>query len=133
LDPHPAPNPKPPATILLVEDDSMVRRWETTVLQRAGFRILEAADGEEALQILSEEPGDSPQLVITDLELPTISGADLALQLELLRPAARILFTSGYPDDALPEPIHSLKTRFAFFRKPFSPPHFLEMVRSLLA
>jgi two-component system cell cycle sensor histidine kinase/response regulator CckA len=123
----------PILTILLVEDDSMVRRWETTVLQRAGFRILEAADGDEAIEILSAEPHNSPDLVITDLELPKISGAELALKLAELRPSTRILFTSGYPDDALPEVIKALKTRFAFFRKPFSPPHFLEMVRSLLA
>ena len=110
-----------------------MRKWEATVLQRAGFRILEAADGEEALQILSTESPDSPALVIADLELPNLSGAELALQLEKIRPASRILFTSGYPDDALPAPIQSLGIPFAFFRKPFSPPHFLEMVRSLLS
>ncbi len=111
----------------------MVRRWELTVLQRAGFRVLEAADGEEALQLVHADASNELHLIITDLELPKISGSELALQLQSLRPSARILFTSGYPDDAVETPHASSTTQFAFFRKPFSPPSFLEMVHSLLA
>ncbi len=128
---HTPLTPPAPATILLVEDDQMVRRWEVTVLKRSGYHVLEATDGEQALQLLAEHIDTSVRLIITDLEMPKICGAELVRQTETLYPHARILFTSGYSDDAL-QGVRP-KNAFAFIRKPFAPAAFLDAVSALLA
>ncbi len=87
-------------TILLVEDDPGVRRLAERDLEGAGYVVLPASDGAEALRILASHPG-SVELIVTDVIMPTMGGRELARHAAESRPRTRVLFTSGYPGDAL--------------------------------
>lgn len=102
------------ATILLVEDEEMVRYVARSVLQRAGHTVLPAGDGEEALAIAARHP-DSIDLVLTDVTMPGISGPQLAGRLLADRPGLKVLFMSGYAGEA------SGVSAEQFLEKPFSP------------
>ncbi len=86
-------------TILLVEDEAGVRQLATRVLARAGFEVIAAASGEEALSLSAAYAG-RVDLLLTDLVMPGISGRTTAERLHVERPAMRILFMSGYSDEA---------------------------------
>ncbi len=87
-------------TILVVEDDEMVRKLAQKILERAGFRVLEAANGREALVLVDNE--ETPvDLLLTDVVLPGMNGRELAERLSSIRPSMKVVFTSGYTDDAL--------------------------------
>jgi two-component system, cell cycle sensor histidine kinase and response regulator CckA len=117
-------------TILLVEDEAPVRTLVRRVLERAGYRVLEAADGEEAFGICARFEG-AIDLVLTDVIMPGISGPDVAAGAELLRPEARILYMSGYTDDALSE--HGVAGgELRLLQKPFSSDVLLARVRKVL-
>jgi two-component system, cell cycle sensor histidine kinase and response regulator CckA len=113
-------------TILLVEDEENVRRVTGRLLERLGFRVLLASSAEEALE-LYEGKGVRPDLVLTDVVMPGLTGIQLAERLRTLDPTLPILFTSGYtsrelgrtPDDP-PSP---------FLPKPFSIDDLAHMVR----
>jgi CheY-like chemotaxis protein len=85
-------------TILLVEDDYMVRIVTMHTLQHAGYRVVEAASGEDALEVWKRQ-GDTIDLVFTDLEMPGLNGADVAEILEKKRPGLKVLFTSGFGNE----------------------------------
>ena len=87
-------------TILLVEDESAVRDLVATALQDRGYRLLTAADAEEALQLERVHPG-TIDLLITDVVMHGMRGPELARRLRERRPELPVLFMSGYPDDAL--------------------------------
>jgi PAS domain S-box-containing protein len=86
-------------TVLVVEDDPDVRAFAVTVLRDLGYRVLEAPDGAAALRILPEEP--SVDLLFTDVVMPGPSGYEVARQARAMRPALKVLFTSGYTADVL--------------------------------
>jgi two-component system, cell cycle sensor histidine kinase and response regulator CckA len=117
-------------TILLVEDEPIVRSLTRELLEEAGYRILFASDGTEAMQqaVAIDEP---IHLVITDVVMPEMSGPELANRLRKLRPETRVLYMSGYTDDeilcrkGLPE-------NSAFIQKPFTPEQFSRKVRETL-
>jgi signal transduction histidine kinase len=100
-----APRSKPPLatgneTILLVEDDRALRRLARTVLQRHGYRVLEAASGVEALPVWEQHSAEI-QLVLTDMVMPGgVSGRELGEQLRARKPELKIIYTSGYSPDA---------------------------------
>jgi CheY-like chemotaxis protein len=87
-------------TILLVEDDELVRQMASDILKTVGYTILEAQHGGEALSICKQhqEPLD---LILTDVVMPQMSGRELAERVALIRPKARVLYMSGYTDDAI--------------------------------
>ena len=87
-------------TILVVEDDEVVRQLVTRILQSGGYRMLEASDGSNALQICQQCEGQI-ELVLTDLVMPQMSGPALTEKLQELYPGIRIVYTSGYADDAI--------------------------------
>ena len=87
-------------TILLVEDEPGVRRLSRTILEAQGYAVLEAASGDEALEVARSHPGEI-HLVATDVIMPGISGRVLWDRLRGLRPDSRVLFMSGYTDDAI--------------------------------
>ena len=87
-------------TILIVEDDETVRHLAKRVLQAAGYTVLTASNGADALLLLGTHNGPV-HLVLTDMIMPGMSGRDLAAQLEDIRPQAKVLYTSGYTDDAI--------------------------------
>lgn len=119
-----------PATILLVEDDSAIRNFARTVLQRLGHRVVEADDGETALSLFEESEKFEPDLVFTDMIMPRMGGLQLARKIEKKRPETLFLLTSGYPDQQ--EIAKEHESDFAFLRKPFSVGDLISKVGSIL-
>lgn len=129
--PAPASSALKSETILLVEDDGAVRKVAARVLERAGYRVLVAGDGADAL-VLWHLQGAAVAAVVTDLVMPgALSGFDLAARLREERPNLPIILTSGY----LPEVAgtRSLFETEVFLPKPYSPAKLLEAVSSALA
>jgi two-component system cell cycle sensor histidine kinase/response regulator CckA len=117
-------------TILLAEDDALVRNLVRTVLRNEGYTILEAAHGHEALAIAQQHPG-SIDLLVTDVVMPQMSGRELAEQLSQVRQQIKVLFMSGYTDDAVVR--HGLlMARVDLLAKPFSPLKLAAKVREVL-
>ncbi len=117
--------------ILLVEDEAPVRNLVRIILERSGYKILEAHHGVEALQVW-EENRDSIQLLLTDIVMPRgISGLELASTLAEKDPNLRVVFMSGYSADIAGREL-SLKEGQNFIQKPASRDQLLEIVRSSL-
>jgi PAS domain S-box-containing protein len=117
-------------TILLVEDDEMVRNLVRTTLARQGYKILDAADPVEAKRISEAFRGEI-QLLITDVVLPRLSGRELADEILAKRPRIKVMFMSGYTDSAV---VNSgiLQKEVAFLQKPFTPRSLVEKVSEVL-
>ena len=116
-------------TVLLVEDEDLVRVLAREVLRRHQYVVLEAHHGVEALKVAEHHPHDI-HLLVTDVVMPQMSGRELAERLAVVRPSMKRLFMSGYTDHAL---VHDQVTRgFAFLQKPFTPDVFARTVRSIL-
>jgi DNA-binding NtrC family response regulator len=117
-------------TVLLVEDDDGVRALTRTVLERNGYRVLEARNGGEAL-LLCERHKEPIQLLVSDVVMPQMSGGQLAERLASLQPAMKVLLMSGYTDDAI---LHhgSREVDMPFLHKPFSPEALTHKVREVL-
>lgn len=122
--------PQGSETILVVEDEDAVRTLEIHILQRCGYRVLEAANGSDALGLMEREPGPI-HLLMSDVVMPHLGGRDLAEQLALNRPDCKVLFLSGYTDDAV---IHHgvSEADVAFLQKPFTPAALAQKVRQVL-
>jgi len=117
-------------TILLVEDESALRKVQVRVLTDAGYRVLEANDGAQALVVAAEEVGEI-DLVVTDIEMPTLGGRGMVDELHELSPGLRVLFMSGYTDhEILRRGINTATTDF--LRKPFTGEALLDAVRAVL-
>jgi len=117
-------------TVLLVEDERVVRTLVQEILEECGYRVLRASSGAEALR-LNEETLEPIQLLITDVVMPEMSGPDLASRLSTLRPTMRVLYMSGYTDDEVLTR-KGLPENSAFIQKPFTPDQFLCKVRETL-
>lgn len=117
-------------TILLVEDEARVRRLICEILGMRGYRVLETANGEEALRI-SASYAEPIHLVLADVVMPEMSGPDLAKRILAVRPETRALFVSGYTDEAI---VHHgiLPSDAVFLQKPFLPDALLRKVREVL-
>jgi CheY-like chemotaxis protein len=113
-------------TILVVDDMESVRRFISTFLQDAGYRVLEAAGPIEALKVFQQQ--DLIDLVLTDVQMPEMSGVDLALLVLKLRPGLPIIFLSGYYD-ALPPPVKA----FPLLAKPFKIDDLIRSIQSSLS
>jgi len=117
-------------TILVVEDEDAVRGLVVSVLTAAGYRVLTAQDGKEALR-LSQAQAGRIDLLLTDVVMPGLHGQDLAQQLQAQRPHLQVLYMSGYTDDValiqgLPD------SSQPFLQKPFSPLDLARKVREVL-
>lgn len=117
-------------TVLLVEDDDMFRQLLTDVLEASGYTVLAAPGPRRALEIFDAAPA-APQLLISDLVMPGMTGAELAQQLTEHHPMLRVLLMSGYSDEAL-EDRGVLATGHAFLQKPFSTRDFVRTVHQVL-
>ena len=117
-------------TILLVEDDEVVRKLVSEVLDNEGYRLLEAANGVAALSICAqyEEP---IHLLLTDVVMPEMSGRELANRLAAVRPELKVLYMSGYTDDVI---VHHgvLDEGTEFIQKPFTPDVLARKIREVL-
>ncbi|MBI4423518.1 MAG: PAS domain S-box protein [Elusimicrobia bacterium] len=117
-------------TVLVVEDEALNRKVMERVLTAKGYTLLVAVDGADALRAL-ERRGKPVDLVITDVVMPGMGGRELALRVSRERLAPRILYISGYTDDALGHQ-GLLEPGVAFLSKPFSPTELLRKVRAVL-
>ena len=118
-------------TVLVVEDQAEVRKLTLAMLESQGYRLLEAANGSEALSLCERYPGPI-HLLITDVVMPGMTGKELATLLLALRPSLKTLYTSGYTADAI---VHQgmLDPGVAYLPKPFSPAQLAAKVREVLS
>jgi signal transduction histidine kinase len=116
-------------TILLVEDNEDVRLAIGDMLRRTGYKVQEAADGIEALRLLGKS-AVHPQLVLTDVMMPRMTGPQLANRIDALMPTVKVLFMSAYTEGALKSVSGQ---RLDFIPKPFSSSDLIQKVRETLA
>jgi PAS domain S-box-containing protein len=117
-------------TVLLVEDEAQVRQIAQQILESLGYHVLAAENGEQALTIAADYPEDI-QLMITDVVMPQMGGLELVERLTPLRKNLRVIYMSGYTDDAIVR--HGLiDDRLEFIQKPFTPDALARKVRTAL-
>jgi PAS domain S-box-containing protein len=125
---HPAPSGT--ETILLVEDEEQVRQIAEQILSTLGYNVIAACHGEEGLSVAEQYPGNI-DLTITDVVMPHLSGREMIERLAPLRPKMKVLYMSGYTDDAIVR--HGLlDKRLEFIQKPFAADAFARKIRSVL-
>ena len=117
-------------TVLLVEDEDIVRELSSEVLRSCGYKVIEASSGKEALRSYKEF-GEEISLLMTDVVMPGMNGEELAKQLLSIQPELKILYTSGYIDNpiALSD---GLKHGAAFIQKPFTNIELARKIRAIL-
>jgi two-component system cell cycle sensor histidine kinase/response regulator CckA len=123
------PSAKMSGTILVVEDDPLVRSMARRALIEAGFQVREAANGEEALRLAAREP--KLDAVLTDLAMPVVGGRELARRLQEQHPGLPVVFMSGYTDDEVVRR-GLLQRGVPFLEKPFSPELLTRTLREVL-
>ena len=117
-------------TVLLVEDEDSVRSVARHVLWSSGYTVLEASDGQKALQLVAGHKGPI-DLLLSDVVMPHVGGRQLVDHLKALRPGIKVLFMSGYTDDAVVR--HGVvEANYAFLQKPFTPTILAQKVRAVL-
>jgi two-component system cell cycle sensor histidine kinase/response regulator CckA len=122
--------PRGTETVLAVEDEDAVRRIVKIALESAGYRVIEARNGPEALEVVRRHAG-AIHLVVTDVVMPEMSGRELAERIVKDHPGVRILYMSGYMDDAVMR--HGIvESGVAFLQKPFTPLALARKVREVL-
>jgi CheY-like chemotaxis protein len=117
-------------TILLAEDSDPLRAMAREYLEGVGYKVLEAGSGKDALQRAKDFDG-TIHLLLTDVVMPGMSGPELAEQLALRRPGIKVLFTSGYTDDAIARQ-GILDSKVAFIQKPYRPRALAKKIREVL-
>jgi len=125
------PLPRGTETLLVVEDEPSVKRLACRILKAQGYEVLSASNGQDALRVVREHKGSPICLVVTDVIMPLMNGKVMAEWLKTTYPNLKILFTSGYTDDAIR---HNgvLKTGVEFLSKPYTPAILALKVRELL-
>jgi len=118
-------------TILLVEDESAVRAFAVRALQNRGYEVLEADGGEAALEILKEHDGQI-DLLISDVVMPSMDGPTLVAEVSQDRPDMKIIFISGYAEDAFRKNLREGQ-EFAFLPKPFSLKQLASTVKAVMS
>ena len=123
--------PRGSETVLLVEDDELVRDLAARLLEQQGYRVLTAANGQEALRVAKEHVGETIHLLLADIVMPQMGGKELADWLKISRPNVKVLYTSGYADNAI---VHHgvLDPGTHFLQKPFSLKTLSHKVREVL-
>jgi CheY-like chemotaxis protein len=116
--------------VLLVEDDHQLRTVARTILTRNGYTVLEALTGGDAVQLCEKHPGRI-DLLLTDVIMPRMSGREIANRVSELRPTTKVLFMSGYTEEAI---VHHdiLQPGVTLLQKPITPDGLLRKVREVL-
>lgn len=122
---------KSAGSILLVEDEESLREFGRVVLRRAGYEVIEAADGTEAMSIV-EQARPSLSLIFTDVIMPSMSGPEMARRLKPIYPATPVLYTSGYTRSVVIEN-GSQSPEFEFIQKPYTSQELLQRLQTMLA
>ena len=116
-------------TVLVVEDEEVVREFACRVLRLNGYQVLEASTGGQAVLLSERHPGEI-HLMLTDVIMPQMSGPELASRLTGVRPEMKVIYMSGYTGDAM---VHGgLETDVDLIQKPFGPTALTRKVRELL-
>lgn len=118
-------------TILVVEDNELVRTLTSETLKQYGYRVIEAPGGEQALKVIGEY-AEKIDLLLTDVVMPGLNGRELADQTLSLRPGIKVLYMSGYADNTIVQ-YGVLNPGLAFIEKPFSPESLAGTVRQILS
>ncbi len=117
-------------TVLLVEDEPLVRQAAITMLELQGYKMLQAGNGIDAVRVVEQYVGGDIALLVTDVVMPLMGGRDLAERLTKRDPKLKVLFTSGYSDDAAFR--QQVDTGSNFLQKPFKPAELARKVREIL-
>jgi PAS domain S-box-containing protein len=127
--PEPEPEPEP-ETVLVVEDETGIRALVRKILERQGYRVLDAPQADVAIRLCEEFQGPI-QLVITDVVMPEMGGREMVEKLLQIRPGIKVLYVSGYTDDPK---VHAadLSQGLSFLQKPFTLGALLDKVREVL-
>jgi signal transduction histidine kinase/CheY-like chemotaxis protein len=123
--------PRGRETVLLVEDDQVVREVAARALRVQGYTVFEAAEGVEALSLALKHISQGVDLLFTDVIMPLMNGSELAQRLRKYYPGVRVLFTSGYSGDTIDE-IRLQEQDAVFIEKPFTPDELAWKVRAVL-
>ena len=123
--------PRGAETVLLVDDEPTVRSVASQVLREQGYTVLESTNGVEALKVAEEHASEELHLLFTDVVMPLMGGRDLAERLRTQHPETRVLFTSGYTEEAVVRP-DPLQSGTDFIQKPFTPAALALKVRAVL-
>jgi two-component system cell cycle sensor histidine kinase/response regulator CckA len=123
--------PRGTETVLIVEDEPGVRALARDTLRRHGYFVLEARHGIEALMIGSQHPG-SIHLLMADVVMPQMNGREVAECLLRVRPEVKVLYMSGYTEDAIVHHGGVLTPGTNFLQKPFTPDSLVDKVREVL-
>jgi len=136
VEPLPQPEEEKPVaggdeTILLVEDEPLVRGLAARVLRKQGYHLLEASNGSEALRITEKRAGEEIHLILTDVVMPGMIGRELAERLHSLFPKMKVLYMSGYTNNAI---VHHgiLEEGMNYIQKPFTLEALARKVREVL-
>jgi CheY-like chemotaxis protein len=117
-------------TIALVEDEQTVRDLAARILRNKGYNVIPAENGRHAMDVIAKYP-NRIDMIVTDVVMPEMNGRDLADRVHVMRPGVKILFMSGYSEEAVAS--HGVLARgAAFLEKPFSPATLLRKVREML-
>jgi two-component system cell cycle sensor histidine kinase/response regulator CckA len=118
-------------TILLVDDEEALRSAARRALVRAGYRVIPAVDGPDALRVYMEHTATPVALVVTDVVMPGLGGRELVGRLKIMNPSLRVLFVSGYTEEGVRKQ-GVLQPGTEFLEKPFTPEKLLRKIREVL-
>ena len=125
-----APVKRPSETVLLTEDEAGVRQLAKRILENAGYRVLEAANGDEGERLFAQHSG-SIDLLVTDVIMPGCGGPELLSRLHVQSPALRVLYMSGYTEQSAATQT-GIDRGIPFVQKPFTAAEFVRQVREAL-
>ena len=117
-------------SILLVEDETPIRKLASIILQKYGYQVIDAGNGKDALDIAAQHPG-LIHLMLTDVIMPGMTGDALAKEMAAVRPKVKVLYMSGHPDSTIVN-TGVLEPGIAFLKKPFSSIDLVRKVREVL-
>jgi len=122
---------KDEVTILMAEDDQLIRKLNVEILSRLGYRVIDAMDGIDALEKF-ESMEDSVDLLMTDIMMPGMDGARLADRIRERKPDMKVLYNSGYCDDDTFESLPIDEQTATFLPKPYLPGTLAEKIKDIL-
>ncbi|MEW6721208.1 MAG: ATP-binding protein, partial [Thermodesulfobacteriota bacterium] len=123
--------PRGEGTILVAEDDEPLRRLAVRVLEKSGYRVLSAGDGEEALRVAGAHEGEIA-LLLTDVIMPRMGGGQLYERLREMRPGTKVIYMSGYAGEEIAQRA-VMDSKAAFLQKPCTPASIARKVKDVLA